>query len=48
MFIRIKLLREEFRIGDIISVGKIQENGNFFAITIILEGNREINSNIFG
>ena len=43
LFGGVKLLREEFRIEDIISVGKIQENGNFFAITIILEGNREIN-----
>ncbi len=45
LFGGVKLLREEFRIGDIISVGKIQENGNFFAIDIMLKNNKEINLN---
>ena len=45
LFGGVKLIREEFRIEDIISVGKIQENGNFFAIDIMLKNDNEINLN---
>lgn len=45
LFGGLKLIREEFRIEDIISVGKIQENGNFFAIDIMLKNDNEINLN---
>lgn len=43
LFGGVKLIREEYKTQDIISVGKIQENGNFFAIDIMLKDNNEIN-----
>lgn len=39
----VNIIRKEFSLDDIISVGKVQENGNFFALDIILKNNEEIN-----
>ena len=45
LFGGINVTRKEVRLDDIISVGKIQENGNLFGIDIILKNNDEINLN---
>lgn len=43
LFGGVNITRKEVRLDDIISVGKIQENGNLFAIDIMLKNNDEIN-----
>lgn len=43
LFGGVNVIRKEVRLDDIISVGKIQENGNLFAVDIMLKDNDEIN-----
>lgn len=45
LFGGVNVIRKEVKLDDIISVGKVQENGNLFAVDIILKNNDEINLN---